>query len=281
MKYDKLELSCKIENAVIHLMRVSFGRISWVIPEHQHSENSYELHYIVSGKGTVMIGGVKNEVGPNTFYVTGPLVSHEQRPDQTDPMVEYCINLRTESTSEIAKESLIGHFVRNKNWIGQDTLGVGAAMQMIYREFGSRRNGYQIAITGMLQYLLVLLARLYNQTEIKQMETKPPIQIMTHFCMIEDMFLFEYRDITLESLAGRLGMSIRQAERLLQKNYGCTFQQMKVRARMSAAAADLQLPEKSIVEIAEKVGYTSTEHFCRAFKRYYGIGVKEYRETGR
>ena len=38
-------------------------------------------------------GGVCYEVEADTLFITGPLVCHEQIPDEQNPMAEYCFNI--------------------------------------------------------------------------------------------------------------------------------------------------------------------------------------------
>ena len=96
--------------------------------------------------------------------------------------------------------------------------------------------------------------------------------------MIEEYFLYQYRSLSLEDLAKRLGLSTRQTERLLQKQYGKTFLQKKTEARMSAAAILLSNAEYSITSIAEELGYSSIEHFTSAFRNYYDMSPRQYRK---
>jgi AraC-like DNA-binding protein len=47
---------------------------------------------------------------------------------------------------------------------------------------------------------------------------------------------------------------------------------------MAAAASMLKNTSESISKIAEKTGYSSSEHFAHAFKKYYQISASEYRK---
>ncbi len=278
MKYDNIKLSISADSCRVHILRVSFGTIRFIIPMHNHSDNCYEIHYITSGKGKVIIDGVCHEVEADTLFITGPLVYHEQIPDEQNPMAEYCFNICIEPSSSINKKpSAAFEMVRTGVWSGQNLQDAGTVMKLIYREFGRGDNGSRLAVTGLLQYLLVLLFRLSTEPALRFAPAFLPQQT-TQFCLIEDAFLYEYKELTLEKLSERLGLSTRQTERLLKKNYGSTFRQMKTKARMAAAAAALLSVDKPISEIAEETGYTSAEHFCRAFKEFYSVTVKEYRE---
>jgi AraC-like DNA-binding protein len=47
---------------------------------------------------------------------------------------------------------------------------------------------------------------------------------------------------------------------------------------MSAALILLLDPNKRITDIALDIGYSSSEHFSNAFKRYFGMTAREYRK---
>ena len=52
-----------------------------------------------------------------------------------------------------------------------------------------------------------------------------------NYSLIEESFLYGYRDLTLEELSSHLGLSPRQTERLLRSQYGKTFRQKKKRSK--------------------------------------------------
>ena len=91
-------------------------------------------------------------------------------------------------------------------------------------------------------------------------------------------FLYEYRTLTLQTLANRLQFSPRQTQRLLKSYYGSTFQQKKQEARLSAAVAMLRDSRRHIAEIAEALGFSSPEHFSNAFRKAYGMSPSRYRK---
>lgn len=277
MQYDNIKLSFSADSCRIHVLRMSFGTIRFIIPMHNHSDNCYEIHYITSGKGKVIIDGVCHQVEADTLFITGPLAYHEQIPDEQNPMAEYCLNLCIEPDAAGKCPSAVFGLLRTGVWPGQNLQDVGTVMKLMYREFGRADNGSGLAATGLLQYLLVLLSRLVTEPALPLSPAFLPQQT-TQFCLIEDAFLYEYKELTLERLSKRLGLSMRQTERLLKKSYGSTFRQMKSKARMAAAAAALLSTDKTVARIAEETGYTSAEHFGRAFKEFYGVTVREYRQ---
>ncbi|WP_135557557.1 helix-turn-helix domain-containing protein [Paenibacillus cymbidii] len=59
---------------------------------------------------------------------------------------------------------------------------------------------------------------------------------------------------------------------------GMTFTDCMLKLRMERAQQLLAESGLSIKEIAERVGYQSSNTFCRAFKRYHGVNATSYRD---
>ncbi|HJC22520.1 MAG TPA: AraC family transcriptional regulator [Candidatus Eisenbergiella merdavium] len=283
--YKDADIYFTIADSRFHTLNFVYERFQRSIPSHSHGNGSYEIHYIAQGRGRALINGVSYEVTPGTLYVTGPHVEHAQSPILEDPMCEYCIYLKTEkrrksvSSFPTGEEELLSAFENTPFWFGQDTQRVGALVVEIFEELQSRRTGCIFQVEALLRQLLVNLVRNYEKS-VRQKAPKPAAAGDKTAVIIEEYFLYQYRSLSLEELAGKLGLGTRQTERLLQKQYGKTFLQKKAEARMSAAAILLSDPARSITSVAEDLGYSSIEHFSSAFKSYYRISPRQYRKEG-
>ena len=99
--------------------------------------------------------------------------------------------------------------------------------------------------------------------------------------VIEDAFYYRYATLTLPELARLLNLSVRQTQRLLQANFGKTFSQKLTEARMAAACQHLENSALCITDIAERVGFSSIEHFSTAFRRSMGLSPRQYRRASK
>ena len=134
-----------------------------------------------------------------------------------------------------------------------------------------------IQVEALLQQCLVKVVRNYEGNRFSKQHFAPSTLIDGKTLIIERAFLYHYETITLENLAKTLGLSVRQTERFLKKYYGKTFQQKKQEARMSAAKIYLTDKRLSITQIAEKLNYSTSQHFTQAFRQHYGITANKYR----
>ncbi|WP_277408315.1 AraC family ligand binding domain-containing protein [Lacrimispora xylanisolvens] len=89
--YKDLNIKIGIDDTTFLVLNIVFERFLRSMPRHSHGNNSYEIHYIPYGHGKVNIDDQIYNITPNTLYMTGPHVEHEQIPLKNDPMAEYCI----------------------------------------------------------------------------------------------------------------------------------------------------------------------------------------------
>ncbi|MBR6020096.1 MAG: AraC family transcriptional regulator [Lachnospiraceae bacterium] len=293
MKYRNLDLTFSMEDVTFTVLSISNEQIIVPFPRHSHSRNSYELHYISYGYGTLIADDVRYDITPGTFYMTGPQVFHEQIPDPDEPMREYGVYLKVSLPRKGTKSELLRGFLQQSFFFGPAGIEVYELMKRLIGEIEQGPEGHRLMLSALLQELIVEIARLYRTASIQATEsvTQSPSNARpsdahfpdTHlpddqtYLIIEEAFLYNYRDITLDSLAALLNLSRRQTERLLQQHYNKTFLQKKKEARMSAACILLQAGDKSIASIAYELGYSSPEHFTHAFKNYYHVAPSAYR----
>lgn len=70
-------------------------------------------------------------------------------------------------------------------------------------------------------------------------------------------------------VARRVGLSLRQIERLFKQQAGCSVLQRYRLIRMSKAHQLLQQTDSSVTQIALACGFSSPEYFCRLYRRLF------------
>lgn len=275
-----LNIKFNISNVCVHIVNIEFQLLTQMLPCHSHSKNSYEIHYVPLGSGKVRINNESFEIAPNTLYVTGPMVEHEQISDKKNPMYEYCIYLELDTIPGMPADknvsSFIEAFVSHKTWFGQDTQNMYALFQKLFLELEHSFTGYTIQVEALLKQIIVSLVRNYSKNLPDKNMILPPNINDSKYLIIEKCFLFEYSDLTLLALASRLSLSPRQTERLLISHYGMTFSQKKLESKMNTATYLLREGNMNISQIAQKLGYSSVEHFSTSFRRYFGKSPRNY-----
>ncbi len=239
-------------------------------PSHYHGINTLEIHFIKKGSGTVIINNTEYKVNNNWFYVIPSFVSHTQIPDKNNPLEKYSIYLLIDKTRGF--ENYLP--LLDRYYIGEDIYNTVAFFDLLLNEFQNKKFGYNEIVVSCFKSIIVNLLRNVKIEEKKESNWKiDSIQFQ-----IEETMLNEFQNITIEALANKFYMSVRELQRYLKENYKKTFNELKKEARMSYASNKLIYSDLSIAEIAENCGYSSLEHFSYAFKEYYKISPLKYRQ---
>ncbi|MBX7219922.1 MAG: AraC family transcriptional regulator [Blastocatellia bacterium] len=76
--------------------------------------------------------------------------------------------------------------------------------------------------------------------------------------------------LNLQRVAEKLGLSSGQLSRVLNQHAGMRFRQLLQQTRLEAAKQMLASGQASVKEVAYSVGFSDSDYFSRAFKRYTG-----------
>lgn len=86
-----------------------------------------------------------------------------------------------------------------------------------------------------------------------------------------------YTTVDLNSAADAVHMSANYVSKIFKQNTGQNFSDYVLQVRMEKALELLRNPHYRIYEIGELMGYNYVKNFSRAFRDYYGISPREYR----
>lgn len=196
---------------------------------HSHSKNSYELHYITNGEGTLTTDNQSYSLHKGVFFVTGPNVYHQQSTNLENPLTEVYIYIQAsgkKTNNALASTFLSTHFFLQEDYPFGDLFE-----RLLHEEF-EKKWGYQNNISALMQLLMTEITRAYWPDHIALTENNSN-QNDKRFILIENAFIYNPEDLTLRSLSELIGLCERQTQRLLQKYYGKSFKEKKADAIMS------------------------------------------------
>ncbi|MDF2925648.1 MAG: Two component transcriptional regulator, AraC family [Paenibacillaceae bacterium] len=90
-----------------------------------------------------------------------------------------------------------------------------------------------------------------------------------------------YASVTLSGTADHFHMNLYYLSKYFKKWTGQNFSEYLTSVRMEKAAELLQDITYMTYEIGRMVGYEDPKHFSRAFRQYFGVSPREYREAER
>ena len=212
-------------NVLFDMTDIGGGVLGKNIPRHAHAKNSYELHFIVGGKGKLITDANEYELSSGNFFITGPNIYHEQIADEKDPVRDVFITFQAVDTNRanaISSTFLDNHFC----FFEKFDMSIA---QCILKEFKSKRADYESAVSGLSMKLLTDITRqLLPDTFGENMMAEGLYD--RRFVIIEQAFLYT-PDLTLSELSDRIGLCERQVQRLLKKYYGKSFREKKKESR--------------------------------------------------
>ncbi|WP_235550244.1 AraC family transcriptional regulator [Paenibacillus sp. Soil724D2] len=281
---ENMNVKISLGGLLLNVLYIRFGVFYQSFLEHSHSMKSYELHYIPQGQGILVANGRNYPIHPGTLYMTGPDIAHEQKTVLSDPMAEYCICfevLANNINDDPDLSSIANQFVQTTFWFGQDKQNLLPLFEQLSYEITNQYIGYYLTVQHIIEQIVIKLVRNYTNNVLTS--SAMPLKTLDdeRVVIIENSFLYNYDDLTIQKLAQKLGLSVRQTERTIQQYYGQSFTQKKTQSRMTAAVHLLTTTSMTISEIARHVGFSSLEHFCTAFKKYYNTSAGEFRSLRR
>lgn len=89
-------------------------------------------------------------------------------------------------------------------------------------------------------------------------------------------------DLSLNGFSELVGWPARAVSQVINEVFGCNFSTLVNRARIVEACRRLDMPEYSwwsIEGIAASVGFKNRTTFSSNFRRFTGLGIREYRRN--
>ena len=262
---------------VLRLSSVPFSR---PIPQHQHSKNGYEIHYVMEGKGCLVIDSKQEIIFPNDLIVTGPGIMHEIIPGD-EGLREFCFYVVVKSedilTMSAENQEIKDLWISHTVWKTNIKEPFSTYLKQLNQELQTFQIGQHDAITMIFKQFILALIRLYADRDRNE---KPSYTVPDAFrkTRIENEFLFHSDRITLGSLADLLQLSERQVERYLKEEFHASFSEMKQHAKINHAIHLLKTTKLSITEIAEITNFCSVSYFCKIIKNITGKTAKQIRD---
>ena len=262
----------------IQIFKIFSGTIDGIIQMHAHTKNGYELHLIDNGYGVLDTADGRYKLSKNILYVTGPNVMHKQTPDFENPMHEFCIYLEIPKSKKFDRAFEL--FTSKPFWIGKSNAAIRHIFKIMLEENESNELLKESILSSLTIRLIVEMTRLYYPNESSPNDLLKNSDLNESRSWILDQLLLEdCSNVKLEDFAKNMGVSSRQAERIIKEYYGSSFKKLRYEAKMAMAATLLEEKDISVEECAIKCGYTCSSAFITAFKQKYNVTPNANREN--
>lgn len=254
------------------------------VPLHWHAE--LELIVIKKGRGIVSVDLEKRSVtsGDIVLIRPGQLHSIEQKPGYSMEYENIIMkpDLLISGDNDLCAVRFIFPFINGE--IPSDTYltpavsyynGVSECIRQIDLLCGTKTDGYQLAVKGLLfQFFYLLISNRQKKETSSASQMKSLEKMKTILKYVEEHYA---EHITIDDMAALTFYSKSHFMKFFKQHMGAGFIEYLNNYRLTMAERLLKSSDASVLEIAEQSGFDNLSYFNRIFKRKYGLSPGKWR----
>lgn len=235
-----------------------------------HWHEHIELHYVLEGRTCIHLNQREILASEGNLVVANSNELHSGYCDGSHMRVLVIIFDMEDFSKELADRDIIFQSLIEKDETIDEIIAV------IYRESQEKKLGYRLVCKGELLKLIAHLARKYAVEVLTEQESDKRKKRLERLNIVMDYIQMNYtKQISNRELADIVHLSEDRFNHLFKESMGMPPLQYINEIRMKKAMNLLKKKEGTVVEIADRVGFTDYNHFGRQFRRYYGCTPSE------
>ncbi len=244
-----------------------------------HSHKFYEIFYVLHGRNTIITETGEFLLQEGDAAIVAPEVIHttQHHPDSLRISMVFTI----EKNSKVTNSNYYDIFrkILNRDVVLLDSFVGSHAFRRFARYFQCDYSEKDELITSCLHEIISLIK--VSKSDMQEPISKERFTDTNNYrnYIIDDYFVNKFREGSLVNLAEVLQLSPQQTQRIIKKMYNQSFSERITVMKMNYAKSLLLNSNDSVAEIAEKCGYSGTNGFFVAFKKFYGKTPNELRKS--
>ena len=229
----------------------------------------YLIHYVISGKGTLVSSGTAYPVERGDLFFIAPARIVSYTADREDPW-EYCwVGFngteadRLVGLTDFAREGPVLHYTNHDH--------LKRLLLNIYNSHGNNPSN-EMKMSG---FLYLFLSELVSSNELRSAG-----RYSSEHSYLEKAMRYIQRNycemISVDNIAEFAGISRSHLYRIFMKNTGMSPNEFLSAYRINKACGLLRSSDLKINEIASSVGFQDQLYFSRVFKKNKGVSPSKY-----
>ena len=260
-------------------------------PPVPHHHNFFELFYVLEGRCSHQIREHTSAMSAGDLCFIQPRVTHAL--DVSDESVVIDVLIRKSTFrhyfySILQGDNLLANFFMSTLYSERgidylifhtgDDPALHRAFVELCGEYMEKQDYYSVLVNAIVTKIFVLLLRRYmDACELPQdqfHDSQTAVRIARYLQT-------NAATATLGGMAAEFHYTPEYASRLIKQMTGQTFIQLLTTVRLENAEQLLRDTAMPVADIAAAVGYESSEHFIRTFRKHVGLTPSGYRQKKR
>jgi AraC family transcriptional activator of pobA len=255
----------------------------WTIRAHRH-RNLFQILLVERGGGEMVFDAAKLAFAAPAAILIPAAVAHGFRfaPGDTDGWV---VSFTEDAAGALTNREAMA---RLRALAAQPIVPIGDAAELarlsalcrdLAEEHGLAREGYRLAMRGLLVLIAVDVARLAaSHARSGAVTLHPADATVTQLRALVDEYFRKER--LLGFYAEKLGMTVDRLNDHVKRSTGVTAGHLIRQRVLSEAKRQLVFTMQPIHEIAEELAFADPSHFARFFRKQTGTTPHEFRDQG-
>ena len=258
------------------MIKVAISQNERHIMPTSHFHEYYELYFLISGDVTHFVEENTYRVTDDEVVIVAPKVIHRTTAIHSDTRTRAILCFSADELDAMEHEETgITSFLKNII-VSCRKKRFEQIAEILDKMLLEQENENSHVLQRAYLYELLIMLKRQAKTGISSMRSNEGVDIK-----IQSVIKYineNYSEVlTLEKLAKRFFVSSAYLSRRFKKTTGFSYIEYLVNLRAKKAAEFLETTNRSITEIAVSVGFGSSNHFCKTFKKIMGQSPAAYR----
>ena len=276
---DFLGCPVKFDNICLHQLGECMLEDAGAIKSHE--QNFYEIVYVIFGEGTFVIDGERIDVKEGDVHLLAPGRIHEITTDCKQGFRFAYIGFDFDESDTDEEMNVTKKFYSGcSSHIAKDNGNVYAHIRMLINEWYNESKLSYTVIASLLKCVIIIASRIFksqetiaNNFEFKSSTLGHNVYAILHY--IDNNAI----DITgVGMVADKFGYTSSYLSRLFKTKVGKSIQDYIIDEKIKVAVGFLEDTNSNVTEIADRLKYSSSQAFCKIFKKRMGCTPSVYRE---
>ncbi|MBQ2841246.1 MAG: helix-turn-helix domain-containing protein [Oscillospiraceae bacterium] len=231
------------------------------------------LHYVRSGRGKLFIRKKEYDIGPGDFFFIPKNEAIMYYPDEENPWQYYWVNFNEESKFDVGKKLGLDAELPVKP--AKQSEEITALFDELFSSIESTNTTLYYTV---LSVVMKIIALEHDNNAISHTFDASYSELIENAKRLIKLNC-SHENFSAVDISKMLFISPQHLSRLFREYVGMTPVAYLSDTRLCAASELLRKNNYTVSELCRAVGFRDEHYFMKAFKKKYGMTIKEYRKS--